>query len=166
MGDIEGFLTQNGIAFRRFDHAPVFTCAEAAALLPHVPGTHTKNLFLRDAKGKRHFLVVVGYEKNVDLKALRKVLDADKLSFASPERLKKYLGVDPGAASVLGLIADTEHAVEVLFDPAIWKAPALQCHPLVNTATLVIAHEGIEKFLEATGHTPHIEEVPERMATL
>ena len=162
MQEIMTFLAEQGIDSERFDHAPVFTCEEAEKL-PPMPGMPTKNLFLRDRKGRRHFLVVVPHDKAVDLKALCAVVDADKLSFASPERLKQYLGVEPGAATVLGLIADETHAVEVWFDTAIWEADALQCHPLVNTATLVISHLGLERFLQATGHEARVIEVPERL---
>ncbi|MFH1670290.1 MAG: prolyl-tRNA synthetase associated domain-containing protein [Patescibacteria group bacterium] len=163
MSDIEPFLTSNGITFERFEHPAVFTCEEAERLVPDMPGSHTKNLFLRDKKGKRNILVVVGFEKNVDLKALKTVLSVDKLSFASPERLKKYLGVDPGAVSLLGLVNDTDCSVEVIFDEKVWNADAIQAHPLVNTATLVISHDGIEKFLKATGHECKVIDVPERV---
>ncbi|MBU2213722.1 prolyl-tRNA synthetase associated domain-containing protein [Patescibacteria group bacterium] len=162
MSNIESFLTSNGIAFERFEHPAVFTCEQAEELTPDMPGAHTKNLFLRDKKGKRNIFVAVGFDKNVDLKALKDVLNADKLSFASPERLKKYLGVDPGAVSLLGLINDIDCSVEVIIDESVWKADAIQTHPLVNTATLVISHEGIEKFLEVTGYEPKIVDVPER----
>lgn len=164
MSDIYAFLERHGIRYEKFEHPAVFTCEEAERLCPPMPGAHTKNLFLRDRKGVRHFLVTVGYDKRVDLKALTKVLETDKLSFASPERLKKYLGVEPGAATLLGLLTDTERQVEVIIDEALWKADALLCHPLVNTATLVIPHAGIEQFLEATNHAAHVISVPERVA--
>jgi len=127
-----------------------------------MPGTHTKNLLLRDKKGVRNILVVVGYEKNVDLKSLKDVLGVDKLSFASPERLKKYLGVNPGAVSVLGLMNDSDREVEVYFDDKVWNADSIQAHPLINTATLIISHEGVERFLKATGHRSKIIDVPGR----
>ena len=162
MTDIYQFLDSHGISYQKFEHPAVFTCEEALRLCPPMPGAHTKNLFLRDRKGTRHFLVTVGYEKSVDLKALKDVLDVDKLSFASKDRLMKYLGVTPGAATLLGLIADTDQAVEVIIDEELWKADALLCHPLVNTATLVIFKEGITKFMEATKHVAKILNVPAR----
>jgi len=162
MLDIYSFLESNGINYERFDHPAVFTCEEAERLVPQMPGAHTKNLFLRDRKGVRNILVVVGYEKSVDLKKLKDVLDVDKLSFASPERLQECLGLDPGSVSLLGLINDSDHAVELVIDESIWKAESILCHPLVNTATLVISREGIEKFLQVTGHEPTIVNVPER----
>ncbi len=159
--NIEAFLSTHGISFQRFDHPAVFTCEEAMRLLPSdIPGAHTKNLFLRDKKGSRHFLVVVGYEKQVHLKELAHQIGVQSLSFASPERLQKHLGVTPGSVTLLGLIHDAGHAVEVYMDAALWQAPALLCHPLVNTATLAISHEGIEKFLTVTGHEPRVVGVP------
>lgn len=191
--DIYAFLDRHGIAYRRFDHPAVFTCEQAAELRTPMPGKDTKNLFLRDEKGKRHFLVTVGHtfapekcpqcacqgasvckhEKQVDIKALKKIFDvhppssasADyggvkKLSFASPDRLKNYLGVEPGAVTILGLIHDPDHAVEVFVDEAVWNADAICCHPLVNTATLCIPHAGLEAFMRATGHVPNVLEVP------
>lgn len=159
--NIYEFLKDNSIAFQRFDHPPVFTCEEAERLCPAMPGKATKNLFLRDKAGKRHFLVVVGYEKNVDLKKLKEVLGVAKLGFASEERLKTYLGVEPGSVTLLGLIHDPEHAVEVILDEGL-KDESLQCHPLVNTSTLVISPEGIRAFLTATGHSCSILDVPVR----
>ncbi|MDD4286801.1 MAG: prolyl-tRNA synthetase associated domain-containing protein [Candidatus Peribacteraceae bacterium] len=162
MTDIFSFLTEHGIPFEQFDHPAVFTCEEAERLCPPMPGTATKNLLLRDRKGTHNFLVTVGYDTAVDLKGLKDLLQIDKLSFASPERLKSLLGVEPGAVTLLGIVNDTEGSVEVILDEAIWNAEALQCHPLVNTATLVIPHEGIVRFLEATRHPPRILRIPSR----
>lgn len=159
--NIDDFLRSHGIPFQRFDHEAVFTCEESAKL-PPMPGADTKNLFLRDDKGKRHFLVTVGHEKAVDLKALAKLLGIKGLGFASPERLKKFLGVEPGSVTILGLVNDKEHAVEVFIDEDVWKHDAICCHPLVNTATLSIPREGMEKFLSVTRHIPRILDVPQR----
>lgn len=159
MFDIYNFLEDNKISYQRFDHPAVYTCEEAEKLCPPMPGVSLKNLFLRDNKGERHFLVVVGYEKSVDLKTLKDVLGVSKLGFASPERLQKYLGVEPGSVTILGLVNDLEHNVEVFIDASLW-AKDFQAHPLVNTATLVINNEGIRKFFEATGHSYKIIDVP------
>lgn len=156
------FLAEHEIPYERYEHPAVFTCEEAERLSPPMPGTSTKNLLLRDRKGTKNFLIVVGYDTAVDLKTLKDLLQVDKLSFASPERLKRLLQVEPGAVTLLGLMHDTEGKTDIVLDEAIWNAEALQCHPLVNTATLVIPHEGIVKFLEATHHTPRILRVPAR----
>jgi Ala-tRNA(Pro) deacylase len=162
MFDIEAFLRQHDISFQRFDHPAVFTCEESERLCPPMPGAHTKNLFLRDGKGKRYFLVVVGHTKSVDLKSLKALLNADKLSFAAPEKMQEYIGVLPGSATILGLVADTNHVVEVFIDEEIWNADIILCHPLVNTATVAIAKKDIEKFLTITGHTFSVIDVPAR----
>ena len=160
--DIFAFLDAHGIAYDRFNHPAVFTCEESTRLAPPMPGLHTKNLFLRDEKGKRRILVVVSTEKRVDLKALRTIVQASKLSFGSPELLRASLGVEPGSVTILGLMHDTDHQVEVIIDEEVWRAEAIGCHPLVNTATLVIPHAGLERFLQVTGHTHRVIAVPER----
>ena len=164
MTDLFEFLETHGIAWQRTDHPAVFTVEEARRLVPPLPATPTKNLFLRDQKGARHFLVVVGHDKAVDLKALAPVIGSTKLSLGSPDRLKARLGIEPGAVSLLALVNDPAHQVEVFVDRALWQADALQCHPLVNTATLVIARESIERFLKATGHPWRLVQVPAREA--
>ena len=160
--DIYCFLKENNISYQRADHPPVYTYQEAEDQVSPLPGAHTKNLFLRDGKGRRHFLVVVEGAMQVDLKALRVMLGADKFGMASPERLKKYLGVEPGAVTLLGLINDSAQAVELVFDRAVWAADAIQCHPLLNTSTLVLARADVERFLQCTGHEWQVVEVPTR----
>ncbi len=161
MTDLTAFLAAHDIRAERFEHPAVFTCEESS-LLPPMPGAPTKNLFIRDRKGERQILVTVPHEKSVDLKALKELIDADKLSFASPERLWEYLGVEPGSVTLMGLIHDLDHRVEVIVDAAIWNAESVQCHPLVNTATLVFSHSDLEKFIQATGHKVRVLDVPGR----
>jgi Ala-tRNA(Pro) deacylase len=160
MIDICAFLTENGIPFTRFEHPAVFTTEEAAIHVPKMEAYATKNLFLRNKKGDKHYLVVVGDEKQVDLKMLGTAIGAEKLSFASAERLKKYLDVEPGSVTLLGLANDSKGEVEVWIDEAVWNAKSIQCHPLVNTATLAIEHQGIEKFLACTGHAAKTTSIP------
>lgn len=163
MADIHAFLGAHGIAYERCDHPAVFTVEESKRLVPKLPATPTKNLFLRDQKGARHFLVVVGHDTQVDLKALAPVLRATKLSLGSPERLMAHLGIEPGSVSLLALVNDSDRRVEVFMDRELWQgAAALQAHPLVNTATLVISRDGIERFLRATGHELRLVSVPGR----
>ena len=156
MSEIESLLTQLEIPFQRHDHAPVFTCEEAYAALPDNAAVQTKNIFLRDKKGKRHLLLVTTCEKAVDIKQFAEQADADHLSFASAERLMKYLGVEPGSVTVLGLIHDSERAVELYVDRDVWETPQWRCHPLVNSATLVLARADLERFFAHTGHTPRV----------
>ena len=160
--DIYRFLREHGIDYERYNHPAVFTVEEALRLVPSLPAAKTKNLFLKDRKGRRHFLVVVGYEKQVDLKALASVCGMGRLQLDSPDRLKRCLGVDPGAVSVLGLANDPDGAVEVVVDEALWEVATFQCHPLVNTSTLVISKVGLERFLDATGHAVRVLDVPSK----
>ncbi|MEE4217217.1 MAG: prolyl-tRNA synthetase associated domain-containing protein [Xanthomonadales bacterium] len=158
------FLEANEITFERCDHPAVYTCEEADRIVPDLPGTRTKNLFLRDRKGRRHFLAIVRPEQKIDLKALADQLAVDRLSMASPERLEKHLGVSPGAVSLLALLHDTAGSVEVLVERTVWAASHLLIHPMVNTSTLVLAHEEVQRILEITGHEASVITVPERMA--
>jgi Ala-tRNA(Pro) deacylase len=159
--DIYEFLSEHSIGYERHDHPPVFTCEEAQRLVPPMPGGDTKNLLLRDKKGRKHFLVATGYDKKVDLKALSQILSVSNLSFASAERLKKYLGIDPGCVSLLAVVNDYENAVEVIVDEELWKANSLRCHPLVNTSTLVISRADLERIFTITGHTCRVLAIPE-----
>jgi len=149
-------LKQSAIPYQRFDHDPVYTVAQANALMPELPGAATKNLFLRDRKGRRYFLLVGRDDQPADLGRLARLVGASKLSLASPERLAEILNVDPGSVSILALINDEHGQVELLIERQIWQSASLQAHPLVNTATLVVPKSGIDKFLKITGHTPRI----------
>lgn len=156
---IDETLTRLGIPFERVEHEPVFTCDEAYAAMPGHPSVQTKNIFLRDKRGRRHLLLVTTCEKVVDVKRFAEQADADRLSFASPERLMKYLGVAPGSVTVLGLVNDVDEAVELYVDRDLWNAAQWRCHPLVNTATLVIARTDLERFFAHTGHRPRVVDI-------
>ena len=158
--DLQRFLSECGIAAPRHEHAAVMTVAESERLVPKLPGVKTKNLFLRDKKGSRHFLVTVRHDLAVDLNALGAALGAGRLGFASAERLHRHLGVTPGSVSLLALINDRAHAVEVVVDRALWDATAVQAHPLVNTATVILGHADLERFLAATGHAARVIDMP------
>ncbi|MGU3492822.1 prolyl-tRNA synthetase associated domain-containing protein [Xanthobacteraceae bacterium A53D] len=150
--DLLAFLAREGIAAPTITHEPVFTVAEAQALRGEMPGAHTKNLFLRDGK-KSFFLVTLGENRVVDLKALRSRIGArGGLSFASPEALFEHLGVRPGAVSLLALANDTERRVTVAIDAALREADFITCHPLTNARTSSLTQAGLDAFLAATGH--------------
>ena len=150
--DIYRFLEQHDIPFVRHDHPPVFTCEEEAQHVPGSGAARTKNLFLRDRKPRRHILLVTTCEKTVNIAAFAAQVQADRLSFASADRLMRYLGVEPGSVTVLGLVNDADHAVEVYVDRDVWDAAHIHAHPLRNDATLVLSHGALERFLAATGH--------------
>ena len=160
--NIYAILDEHEIAYIRTDHPPVYTVAEAQTLVPSMPGANTKNLFVRNKKGTRHWLVVVGYEKQVELQRLAVMLGEKRLSLASPERLKRYLDVEPGAVSLLAIVNDTGAAVEVVIDEDVWRADTLKCHPLVNTSTLAICRQDVERLLALTNHGVTLMEVPKR----
>ena len=160
MVDLYQFLAENHIEYQRHDHPPVYTVADVERLVPTLPAVKTKNLFLRNKKGRRHFLVAVPAQKRVNIKALGAVMGSGHLSFGSPDRLKKYLGVDPGSVTVLATINDPEHAVELIFDEVLWKEEVFQFHPLVNTSTLVISRENLKRFFGLTGHEVKLIDVP------
>lgn len=150
------FLDEHKIAFVRHDHPPVFTCEEELQLVPESGAARTKNLFLRDRRGRRHLLLVTLCAKSVSIAEFAETSGADRLSFASPERLMKHLGVEPGSVTILGLVNDAAHAVELYVDRDVWSAPAIHAHPLRNDATLVLPHQSVTQFLAATGHQPVI----------
>ncbi|CAE6936124.1 prolyl-tRNA synthetase associated domain-containing protein [Vibrio sp. B1FLJ16] len=145
--DIYEVLRRYNIAYQRFDHEPVYTCAEANSLEQNIPGAKTKNLFLRDRKGKHHFLVIVSDEKSVDFNMLSNGLNVNRLSLASPTRLKKYLLTEPGSVSILDIVKDQNDHVQLVIDQDVWNAIELQCHPYVNTSTLVIKLQHIKALL-------------------
>lgn len=158
--DIEQFLRDHDIDAPRHEHAAVMTVEESDRLVPKLPGAKTKNLFLRDKKGLRHLLVTVAAERTVDLNRLGDEIGVGRVGFASPERLLKHLGITPGSVSLLALANDTAHAVQFVIDRVLWDAPAIQAHPLINTATMILAHDHLARFLEATGHAPRVIDVP------
>lgn len=160
--DLDVFLRMHGIDAPRVEHPSVMTVEESERLVPPLPGVKTKNLFLRDKKGARHFLVTVPHDLVVDLEALGIAIGAGRLGFASAERLQRHLGITPGSVSLLALVHDRAHAVEFVIDRRLWDADAVHAHPLVNTATLVVAHDALERFLAATGHTPRIADIAGR----
>jgi len=160
--DLARFLREHGIDAPRHEHRPVMTVEESLRHVPKLPGAKTKNLFLRDKKARRHFLVTVRHDIAVDIDALGAMLGVSGVGFASAERLQKHLGVTPGSVSLLALVNDEALAVEFVIDRSLWEADAVHAHPLVNTATLVISHADLERFLAATRHVPRVIDVPVR----
>jgi Ala-tRNA(Pro) deacylase len=149
------FLDANGFSYQRIEHPAVFTCAEAELHRPDLPATSTKNLFLCDKKARRFFLVVTSCEKNVKLDSLSAQIGVPHLRFASEENLQRRLGVRRGAVTMMGLVNDTHHQVELWIDSGIWQSGHFLSHPLVNTATLVLAKGELERFFTRTGHAAH-----------
>ena len=158
--DIYKFLAEHQIEYQRYDHPAVYTVDDVNRLIPDLPGARTKNLFICDNSGMRHFLVIIDHLKRLDLKALAAVLDTRKVRFASPRRLKGYLGITPGAVSLIAIVNDENKAVEVIIDKTLWDAESFRFHPLVNTSTLVMTKQNVKRLLVATGHRANIVDVP------
>ena len=150
------FLDANGFAYQRTEHPAVFTCEEAELHRPDVPAVSTKNLFLCDKKKRRFFLAVTSCEKTVRLDALASQLNVAHIRFGSEEDLMRLLGVTRGSVTMMGLVNDSEHKVELWMDSEIWQGEHFQSHPLVNTATLVLTRSELEHFFALTGHIPKL----------
>jgi Ala-tRNA(Pro) deacylase len=145
-------LDRLGIAYTVHTHPPVFTAEEAAAHWAGMTGAKVKNLFLRNKKGDRHYLVILEISKQADLRQLVKIVGDDRLSFGSPERLQANLGLTPGSVSPFGLIHDAQHAVRVIVDQDLRAVDRLIFHPNINTASVSIAAGDFERFLASTGN--------------
>jgi Ala-tRNA(Pro) deacylase len=140
-------LASLGIVYERFEHPPVPTVEDAERYWAGIDAAHCKNLFLRNQKGNRHYLVIIAFRKRADLRAVANQIGDGKLSFASPERLMTYLGVAPGSVSPAGLINDREHHVRVFLDRDLKSAVRISFHPNVNTATLTVSFADFQRLL-------------------
>jgi Ala-tRNA(Pro) deacylase len=148
-------LKELNIPTSTVEHEAVFTVAESDKLNQKLPGGHTKNLFLKDAKG-RLFLVVAESHAKIDMKRFHKHIGSARLSFGKPELLDRTLGVPPGSVTALSLINDSENVVSVIIDEQLMEFETINCHPLINTATTALAAKDLIKFMRATGHEPRI----------
>ena len=142
-----------GIAYERHEHPPVFTVDQALEHWAAIDAVHCKNLFLRNKKGDRHYLVVAEHSTPIDIAALAARIGEGRLSFASAERLAVHLGLTPGSVSPFGLINDRAKGVRVLVDGRLRSAARVGFHPNVNTATVVLAFADFERFLAACGNS-------------
>ena len=149
------FLDNHGFQYQRVEHAPVYTCAQAELLRPALPAVSTKNLFLCDKKEQHFYLAVTACEKSMDFKRLAGQFGVSKLHFGSEENLQGRLGVSRGAVTLLGLVNDTEHQIELWMDAQVWQGENFLCHPLVNTATLLLSKASLEVFFKISGHVLH-----------
>lgn len=153
--DFLAFLAANNFEIRRTEHPAVFTCEEAELHRADVNAVSTKNLFLCDKKARRFFLAVTSCEKAVKFDELASQLGVPHVRFGSEDNLMRLLGVTRGAVTMMGLVNDTEHQVELWIDSEIWQEETFQSHPLVNTATLIFTKAELERFFALTGHIVH-----------
>lgn len=142
-----------GIAYELTEHKEVFTIEEMEKEGICDKGTVCKNFFLRDYKGKRHFLVVLDKDRQLEIQSIRGEINSSRLSFASEERLKEHLKLRPGAVGPFALLNDGEKKVELVLDAGLEGNPRLGFHPNDNRATLWISYEDLLRYIEDTGHS-------------
>ncbi|HEV7353094.1 MAG TPA: prolyl-tRNA synthetase associated domain-containing protein [Brevundimonas sp.] len=147
------WLAAQGVAHVTHDHPAVFRVEEGLELKAALPGAHTKNLFLKDKKG-RLWLVSARQDTEIDLKALPRVIGSDRLSFGNEALMRETLGVRPGSVTALGLINDPDQRVTFVLDRALWEADIVNFHPLTNTATTGLAQPAFRAVLKALGRRP------------
>lgn len=156
---LKTYLEKHNIEYIEHNHKAVFTVEESKKVDKQMPGVfHTKNLFLKD-ENKKFFLVIMDAYKRLNLKELAKVLNAKKkLSFGSPQQLKKHLNLLPGSVSLFGMIYAKD--VTLIIDKELWQAEKVGFHPNINTATLELTHKNLEKFVNSLKTEKHIIELP------
>ena len=146
-------LDDLGIGYEYYEHPPVPTIAEAKVHWKDIDATHCKNLFFRNHKGNRHYLVIFEHSRELSIRDLEMMLKQGKLSFASDERMQRYLGLTPGSVSPFGLINDAEKHVHLFVDENLRLAKKVSFHPCINTASLIIPFAGFERFLAWSGNS-------------
>ncbi len=146
-------LKQLDIDFEYYEHPPSPTIEIARQYWKDLNAMHCKNLFFRNHKGNRHYLVVFEHLQDLSVKTLEQLLKQGKLSFASGWRLDKYLNVKAGSVSPLALVNDIENHVHVFFDEHLRKAETISFHPGINTASLVIRFPDFLKYMKQVGNS-------------
>jgi Ala-tRNA(Pro) deacylase len=146
-------LQELEIDFEMIEHPPVFTIGEAMKYWDRIDATHCKNLFFRNHKGNRHYLVILRADRKLNIRDLEQRLGQGKISFASPRRIKKYLGLEGGSVSLFGIINDKEKHVHLFLDKALENAKKISFHPNENTASLIISNPSFHKFLQWSGNS-------------
>lgn len=143
-------LKELNIDFEYHEHPNASTVEEASKYWKGIDSTHCKNLFFRNHKGDKHYLVILEYRQNLKIHDLEQRLKQGKISFASPERMYKYLGLTPGSVSPFGLIHDKNKHVRLFIDEKLKEAKRLSFHPNLNNASIIISFSDFIKFLEWT----------------
>jgi len=146
-------LDMLNISYDRYTHPAVNTIAEIEEFDGNgVSILHCKNLFLRNSKGDQHYLVVIESYKKTSTKDLAKQIESTRLSFASPERMEKYLDLTPGSVSPFGLINDKNKEVEVLIDKDLNARERITFHPNINTASITISYDDFQRYIKWCGN--------------
>ena len=150
-----------GIEADTVEHEPVFTVAESRPVKARIPGAHSKNLFVKDKKG-RLFLITAKDETPIDLKRAHEAIGASgRLSFGSAEQLRSVLGVEPGSVTPFAIVNDRAKQVTMVLDANLMEHERVNFHPLVNSMTTGVSREDLLKFIRSTGHEPLILHLPE-----
>jgi Ala-tRNA(Pro) deacylase len=157
--EVLSYLDKLEIAFKLYTHPPLPTIEIAAEYWEKIPATHCKNLFFRNHKGNQHYLVIFECSRELKIHDLEKRLNQGKLSFASAERMEKYLGLKPGSVSPFGLINDNLHHVILYIDKNLESSEFISFHPNDNTATVVIKTSDFIKFLKQRTNIYHFQEL-------
>ena len=153
--DLIAFFDAHGVDHDTTDHAAVFRVGEGEGIKDDIPGAHTKNLFLKDAKG-RLWLISAQDDTQIDLKRLHAVIGSARLSFGSAELMEQVLGVTPGSVTAFALINDLERQATFVLDARLAQAERVNFHPLTNTATTGVSQAGFARFLQALGIAPMV----------
>ncbi|MCF6171733.1 MAG: prolyl-tRNA synthetase associated domain-containing protein [Bacteroidales bacterium] len=146
-------LRELGIQYEVFEHPPLDTIETALEYWKDIDAMHCKNLFFRNHKGNRHYLVIIKDTTPFSIRSLEQKLKQGKLTFGSPKRLMKYLGVKPGSVSPFGLVNDEEQHVHLFLDEQLQTADKISFHPNDNTASLVLNYCDFITFLDFMGNT-------------
>jgi len=147
------WMAEHGVAQTTHDHPAVFRVEEGLDLKAALPGLHTKNLFLKDKKG-RLWLISAAQDTIIDLKRAHRAMGSDRLSFGNETLLWETLGVRPGSVTALGLINDQERRVTFVLDRRLWEAAVVNFHPLANTATTALDQAGFRRVLALLDREP------------
>lgn len=145
-------LERLGIEYEYYEHPEAPTIEIAAQFYRGEGTTLCKNLFFRNHKGNRHYLVIMESHFAMDIHSVEKLLHQGKLSFASPERMMRYLGVKPGSVSLFNLVNDTDKEVTLFVDSKLLDVEKVSFHPNDNRASLVISSHDMLKFIENCGN--------------
>ena len=146
------YLNKLNISFEYYEHPEAPTIEIASKFYRGEGTTLCKNLFFRNHKGNRHYLVIMKSTSQMDIHSIEKQLHQGKLSFASPERMMKYLGVKPGSVSLFTLVNDVNHEVTLFVDENLMNTEKVAFHPNDNRASLVISNADMIKFIENIGN--------------
>ena len=147
------WMAENGVDHVTHDHPAVFRVEEGLELKADLPGAHTKNLFLKDHKG-RLWLISARQDTVIDLKQAAGAMGSGRLSFGNERLMGETLGVRPGSVTALGLINDTDHRVTFVLDRRLWEADVVNFHPLTNTATTALDQAAFRRFMALMDRQP------------